>query len=171
MDMPKYKEWSPTGFDHKGLHVRGDDEDEYQEWLVSPFSVTRDTPIGSFERSNFESAKRIMEESGFPEDEDWQVFAFGHWACGWFQIIMVRPETDAAHLMQELLESILDYPLLDDEDYSERQMEEAQETWDFYSMKDRMELCVECGLSMFAARREEFPCDDNGRIMERLTGC
>ena len=39
------------------------------------------------------------------------------------------------------------------------------------SIRERIRLLADEGRSIFAARRSEFPQDDNGAIQERLLGC
>jgi len=58
-----------------------------------------------------------------------EVHRFGHWACGWFEIILVRPDTNAAKTAEEIEAALADYPILDECDHSEREMGAANETW------------------------------------------
>ena len=53
-----------------------------------------------------------------------------------------------------MLRKLDDYPVLDEDHYSELEWYEAQEYWDQSSLRDRIEMCVSAGLSGFAARRE-----------------
>lgn len=75
----KYKEYSPTTWDVKGLGIpnRG-------EWFVVGFR-SRDTTERTT-RFNYK-LKRMGGES-----ETVEVHRFGHWACGWFEIILKAPK-------------------------------------------------------------------------------
>jgi hypothetical protein len=116
--MQTFKEYKPTDFDSAGL---GSDETN-QAWLVIPVIQTRDSD--SFELSNFAAALEMLGGEG----EDVQVHRFGHWGPGWFEIIIVNPLNPAILKIAEDIERSLEsYPLLDDEDYSEREYEAQHE--------------------------------------------
>lgn len=161
--METYATWAPTGFDSKGLNL-----EDRQDWLVVPVILTRDSDI--LEESNFAAATKTLQETG-PEGEDWENHRFGHWGCGWLEILIVRPETKAAEMAEEMEAALSDYPVLDDDDYSRREWEATYEAWERSTVAERVRLLQEAGReSIFAARRDEFPQDDSGYISERLLG-
>ena len=129
--LPRYREWAPTGFDPKGLN--GDDNG-VSDYIVLPVIRTRDS--GPFEESNFHAALKML--GG--ESDEVQVHRFGHWGPGWFEIILVDPESDKIETAGEIVCSLEDYPLLDEDDFSEREYDEAFEVWErCYNAKDRIE--------------------------------
>jgi hypothetical protein len=148
-NMQQYGDYQPTGFDSKGAYL-----DDQQDWYVVPVSRTRDT--GPLEESNFESALEIL---GGERTNIVEVHRFGHWGPGWFEIIIVNPR--AGKTMKKALSieaSLEDYPILDEEDWSEREWEAMAETWESMSLSERMEICAATGNSIFAARRgDEIP--------------
>jgi hypothetical protein len=141
--MQKYKEFSPTQFDPKGLNA---DRYDIGEFLVVPVSRNRDS--GPLEESNFNAA--LLELGG--ESELVQVHRFGHWGNGWFELILVDPTSDKAIVAEEIEASLEDYPVLDDSDFSAREWEAAEEYYANMSLRERMEVCQEYGESIFAAR-------------------
>ena len=57
-----------------------------------------------------------------------QILRFGHWACGWYEIVVVRP-LSAAHAQACAIEEELErYPILDEEDFSARESRAEDET-------------------------------------------
>jgi hypothetical protein len=158
-DMQKYKDYQPTGFDRKGafLHEQG-------EWLVVPVIQTRDSR--SLERSNFKTALEML--GG--EDDTVEVHRFGHWGPGWYEIIIVSPyDKDKVKVAEEIERSLEDYPILDEDDFLELELEEANEVWcNCYNLQERIELCAENNISIFAARHDYIPQDDDGHIFERM---
>lgn len=141
--MIKYSEFQPTGFDAKGAFL-----DERQDWLVVPVGRTRDS--GPFENSNFETALDIL--GG--ESDTVEVHSFNHWGPGWFEIIIVAPDSDAAKKAEEIEASLENYPVLDDEDLSQREWDDFIESWDAWGRKDFVKfLASEFGLSEAAADR------------------
>lgn len=96
----------------------------------------------------------------------------GHWAVGWVEYLMVRPDASEAVLeaAQAIKDSLSDYPVLDDEHYSNLEYAERCDYWAGMSVRHRAEVIKESGadVSIFAARREELPCDDSGRLEEWL---
>lgn len=155
--MKTYAQFQPTGFDRRGAFLP-----ERQDWFVVPVSRNRDS--GPLYESNFEAAlKKLGGES-----ETVEVHRFGHWGPGWFEIIIVAPGTKAEKTAQEIEGSLENYPVLDEDDFSAREWESASQGWDNCSLKERVDLCREAGISIFAARREEIPSDDSGYIFDRL---
>lgn len=127
--METYSKFAPTGFDPAGAFL----DDDRQDWLVVPVSRTRDT--GPLEESNFDAALEML--GG--ESDDVEVHRFGHWGPGWFEIIIVRPGSEAETAAKEIESRLEDYPLLDEDDASERETEAANDVWrDCYNVKERV---------------------------------
>lgn len=157
--MQTYKTFAPTGFDTAGAFLP-----DQQAWLVAPCGVNRDSD--ALARSNY-AAQMAELQSVDPEGNDWEEHSFGHWACGHFEIVIIRPGSPAETAMEEIESRLSDYAVLDEEDWSAREYEEACDTWDGNGMRYRMEMCVRSGLSMFAARQKTPP----GECLALLTGC
>jgi len=156
-----YREWSPTSLDSKGLC--GEDNG-VSDFYVAPVMRTRDSR--PMEESNFASA---LERLGGETDKV-QVHRFNHWGPGWFEIILVdNKDAEKVEGLRDIYKSLDNYPLLDEEDFSRREWEGASEYWRDMSIRERVCLCAEHGVSIFSARRDEIPDDDNGRIYEYLT--
>lgn len=77
-------------------------------------------------RSNF----RCMLRALGGESETVRVIHEGHWAVGWVEWIAIH-ESDAKALetADEIAATLADYPVLDDEDFSRLEDEEAAEVW------------------------------------------
>jgi hypothetical protein len=116
--MKTYREWSPTGFDMRGLNLH-----DRQEWSVAPCILTRDSD--NLETSNWH-AIRIALRDVDPSGDTWEEHAFNHWACGWFAIILVRPASAAHTTAEDCERRLCDYPILDENDYSEREAVDAE---------------------------------------------
>jgi hypothetical protein len=59
-----------------------------------------------------------------------------HWLCGWVEFIRLRPSAPA-HIKQQFedaLNSLPDYPVLDECDFSEREHEAVCEFWDSWEI-------------------------------------
>ena len=95
----------------------------------------------------------------------------GHWACGWVEYLMVRPDApaDVLSTAADIVRSLESYPILSDDDYSEREWNEACDTWENESIRGRLGYLEGTGISIFAARRNTLPEDPSGRLFERLT--
>ncbi len=94
-----------------------------------------------------------------------------HFAVGWVEYLMVRQDAapDLLTTAGEIVCSLADYPILDESRYSDAQHNAVCEYWAQCSLRERAEYLREAELSLFAARREELPQDDNGRLFERLS--
>ena len=94
-------------------------------------SRTRDSDI--LEDSNFAVALAALGgETGFDDDDIAAVAVVreGHWACGWVEWIAIHETAiDKIAIAEKLLERLENYPILDEEDFSEREYEECAEYW------------------------------------------
>lgn len=81
----------------------------------------RDSEI--LDNSNFESATELL--GGESEDNGVIIARAGHWAVGWVETLMIHK--DAPHELldkaEELLAALERYPVVDEDDYSEREYE------------------------------------------------
>jgi hypothetical protein len=131
-----YRDFSPTGFDVKGLGAP-----DHQDWLVV-IGVNRDS--SALARSNFRVAcddirKGARYDTGddFP---DYEILHLGHWACGWIKVLIVRPGTPCAEAAERIAERLEGYPVLSDDDFTQEEQREADETWACYSTAERIEI-------------------------------
>ena len=162
IQLERYSNFRPTQFDSKGLGL-----EDRQDWLLAPVSQTRDSE--PLEVSNFRTVLRDLEGAD-PEGENHEVHRFGHWGPGWFEVILVRPDSDCHLKAQEWTAALESYPVADDTDFYELEAEEAEEAWRYTSMRERIRLCAKAGVSIFASRDEYPPHDDNGAIQQYLLG-
>ncbi len=89
---------------------------------------------------------------------------------GWFELILVNPANeDKLKIAEEIENALSDYPVFDEEDYSQREWDSACDYWAQMSIKERVEYLQRCKQNVFAARRDELPQDNNGYLMELLT--
>lgn len=111
--MKRYKDWAPTRHDTTGLGVQ-----ELQDWYVAPVIKTRDSQ--ALDRSNFDSLEKNLIEG------EYEKHGFKHWACGWFEILLIKPGTisydtalDAETYLKEM------HPVLDEDLMTEYEMEDG----------------------------------------------
>ena len=148
--MQRYSEYSPTQFDIRGLGC-----DDRQDWLVLGLIRTRDS--GPLDESNFASALRILGD----ESETLEVHRFGHWGPGWFEIILLHPSRQGEG--EEIERRLENYPVLDDDDFSEREYEAANDIWrDCYRPHDR--------LAYIRKHRSQFEFRDFADLMGCVRG-
>jgi hypothetical protein len=98
---------------------------------------------------------------------DWRA---RHWACGWVEYLMVPARAPAALWIAaaEILQALAAYPILDEDAYSEKEWMAAEKSWAGLPIRDRVALCREAGVSVFAARHDSIPADDSGFIFDRV---
>jgi hypothetical protein len=151
--MQKYKDFQPTPFDSKANFFSWDSEaiEDIQEYWVL-LSRNRDSDLLS--ESNF---KKVLESLG-GESDTVQIHRFGHWACGWYELLLVHPYlTERA---EEICDALNSYPVWDEEDLSERELDESIRIWKHSDLKDRLhylKYCSDHSDSIFVIRRNELP--------------
>lgn len=153
--LPRYAAYRPTGFDTRGLGL-----EDRQDWHVCPVVVTRDTE-DPLTLSNWEVFKRELARVD-PEGENHETHRFGHWGPGWFEIVIVRPDTAALIEAQELADAMASYPVLDDSDFSEREHAKGCDVWRNMSVSERVELLRKLHYkgNVLVARRDTPPYND-----------
>lgn len=87
-------------------------------------------------RSNFRSALKAL--GG--ESEDVEIHRFNHWACGWWEALAVKQGTEAFAKAERIEAALENYPVVDEDDFSNLESEEAGEVWkSCYQPNERVE--------------------------------
>jgi hypothetical protein len=167
---------------------------EWPDYFVTPFGVHRDSDALSESNNAVAVAKlrKACEAAGVDPDAPlpgtpaakpdslwgWADHSAilepeaSHWAIGWVRGLYVHKNAPEAvlRLADDLCERAESYPVLDEDDFSNREYESAASAWENYSVRDRVDIIKQSGstASIFAARRAELPEDDNGALMEWL---
>lgn len=137
---------------------------DWPDWFVF-LGQHRDSD--ALTRSNFE--RGLARLGG--ESETVQVIRERHWAVGWVEWIGVhKSAADKLRAAETMLKQIDAYPVLDDDHFSELEWKEAEQFWASLSIRERVDLCREARVSIFAARHGYIPHDDTGFVFERLRG-
>lgn len=107
---------------------------EWPDYYSAGVGRSRDSDC--LEESNFHS---VLAELG-GESDTVHVVRESHWAVGWVEWIAIHESDDsalrAADAMQARLE---DYPILDEDDHSQREWDECERVWsDCYSDRERV---------------------------------
>lgn len=100
--------------------------------------------------SNWYTAEKLFKDEFGGEcseegEETWFIARFNHWACGWLEMLFVpiagKPEIiEFANNMALRLE---DYPILDDDDYYQRENDAIWDYWKSLSYTEKRALCKE----------------------------
>ena len=94
---------------------------DWTGWLAAPVGCSRDSD--NVERSNWDAQLERI-----PESDTVQVVRERHWAVGWVQWLAIRPEDAAAVAEAEKIgDELEDYPILDEDKWSELEAEDAPE--------------------------------------------
>jgi hypothetical protein len=115
-------------------------------------------------RSNFECG---LEALGGESDTVIVVRA-RHWAVGWCEFIGVhKNDARALETADSITAALSDYPVLNEDHFSQLEWSEAENYWQQLPIKYRVEMCQEAGVTIFAARHDYIPQQDSGFIFER----
>ena len=145
---------------------------------------TRDSSI--LEDVNYsrilEDLEGINQQSGYPyhrkiEDaatvfEAFDVYDFRarHWACGWVEYLMVKPEApdDVLIASAEIVSALADYPIYDEDAYSKKQWEAVTEHWTHMGTDERVQYCQDVWVSVFAARHDDVPEAVGNQLLQEI---
>lgn len=137
----------------------------WPDYYSSGVGQSRDSD--ELEQSNF----AVMLKRLGGESETVIVVRESHWAVGWVEWIAIHAtDQDALAKADAMKEQLEGYPVLDEDDFSNREFESMCQAWERNGMRYRMEMCARAGISIFAARRDELPEDDQGILGELLLG-
>ena len=91
----------------------------------------------ALERSNF--ATMLANLVG--ESDTVEVVRESHWAAGWVEWIAIHQDDEPAlSIADKANERLQNYPILDEDDFSEREREEAEEIWsNCYNDQERID--------------------------------
>lgn len=100
---------------------RGDNDEIFITWSLGPVIQHRDSDL--IQKSNAKAMIETLE--GDPSlADDWEVCSCGHWAVGWVEQLSFRvvdkdgKPSRVARVIKGMLDSIEEYPLLDEEEHS-----------------------------------------------------
>lgn len=106
---------------------------DHEDWLIV-IGQSRDSRV--LEQSNYRSTLKALQAictEGVIEERA------GHWAVGWIDTIIIDPKNPALKKeAQSILDALTDYPIVDDEDHSNLEYEEASKYWDHLNPRERM---------------------------------
>lgn len=154
-------------------HYAGADWSDY--YVIA--AQHRDSDI--LTRCNFQVASESLEsiadtQQAFDDagDSHVQIARASHWAVGWCETLLLHHAAHPALIAEaeRMARAMESYPVLDEDKYCEMEEKEANEAWENYSLRDRIELCSRAGISIFHARHPYPPSDDSGYVRERLLG-
>lgn len=143
-----------NSFNHKMSNSRGLDSfsnyiGDGSDWVVVAVGRNRDSEI--LDESNFHVALEML--GG--ESETVQVNRYGHWGCGWFELILVDPKDKKALITAYDIKRALEYnPVLDDSDYCERENEYRESFAEDHELDLSRSICKHLGLDELAETDE-----------------
>jgi hypothetical protein len=152
--MAKLKTWhehnSSGGIDGYSNYLGNTDIKDMLVFL----GQNRDSDI--LTKSNFQVA--IDRLGG--ESDTVQIHRFGHWACGWFESILIDPANiEAVKQAEIMLDSLSDYPVLDDNHYYKLEYDTANEYWQSCSQSEKARLCKDYKMDGRLSRCNNVPSD------------
>lgn len=149
-ELRTWKEINSSGIDGYSNYM-GNTEHENMYVLLSR---SRDADV--LTESNFQTA--IDRLGG--ESKTVQILRFNHWACGWFeQILIDGKDTIAMDIANQIKIDIENYPVLDDQDYYEREYTRAKECWEYMRHSDKVDYCKRYNIDGRQANRKVVPDD------------
>ena len=105
---------------------------DIESWLVAQ-GLGNNRDADSLTRSNHAVAVERLNAAG---EDDWRLMQMGHWACGWYDVVIVRPGSACAVVAADLIDALDDYPALDEHAWSEMQSDEATKAFASWGWRD-----------------------------------
>lgn len=118
--------------------------ESWPDYFRSGVGQSRDSD--ALERANFDAMvaalKAVGEPGCWPHDfAAFQIVRESHWAVGWVEWIAIHESATALlERASQIMESFEDYPVIDENLFSQYENDEANETWkNCYDPKERVE--------------------------------
>lgn len=122
---------------------------ELNGWLCGP-KRSRDSDL--LQESNFVAAlERLGGEGG-----NVQVYKFSHWACGWFEQVMVKIDSEESLKLYQIYKDLERFPVLDESDFQEREFEYRSEYAE--QAKDELAAAIEIHFGIKATKALKEIC-------------
>lgn len=134
----------PSDFGYHG------DLDMFKTWSLGPVIEHRDSTL--IDQSNAHEIKRIFEQAD-PNGKDWTITNCDHWAVGWVDHLSMQVYKKVLHtyvptkillVWQDIENSLENYPLLNEDDYSEREynatLDNIEEAAGYYARQHDIDL-------------------------------
>ena len=122
--MIRFDKFQPTAFDSRSNYVNHS-KISREHWYVLGFMHSRDTDM--IHESNWQAIQDILKPD---KTAGVEIHRFNHWGCGWYELILIHPWNKKAIEQAEDIEYQLNnYPVLDENDLSEREMEDQDQAW------------------------------------------
>jgi len=135
----------------------------FTDWKREPVYLvySRHRESGLLERANFEA---ILRELGKSDDGklplDVHVVRDRDPLVGWVEHIMIYPdEKELCQKADKILEDLKDYPVVNEDLYSEMEFEEASEIWESLDAEDRAWYLERVGLPVTLAKEDSPPLE------------
>ena len=121
----------------------------------------------ALERSNFASFEKALSAIN---PESVTIERATHWAVGWVENLMVDSADSAAiDCAIQILTALEEYPVVNEEHYSQTEYDEVCELWSNMSISDRVDACKSAGCNSLGARRTSpYDADPDYRLVEYL---
>jgi len=124
---------------------------------------------------------RLLEENNFSEgweaikpllkNEESGIHRFRHWACGWYELILIH-ESESAALAEadDIAARLEDYPILNEESFSAAEHESTLEYWGNMSLSERLHTLTRCKelfrgsmpeINIFGIRHADYPAHNS----------
>lgn len=109
--------------------------EHFPDYYVGPCGVHRDSDV--LAKANWEALCKAIPEDG----ERVKVVTAMHWAVGWVSWLAIHKDNDdALREADEIAAALENYPVVDDELYSQMENDENEEDWRNMGVKDRLAL-------------------------------
>jgi len=115
---------------------------------------SRDSKV--LELSNFECFEDFCNE--LCGQDNVKIVHESHWAVGWVETLMIHKDSPNLDEIDDIKGKLIeDYPVLNDNHYSDMICNEVSEYWGNCLLYERIELCRDSGESVFSARLDYCP--------------
>ena len=120
----------------------GQPPSNYAGWWPRGYAIVernRDSKL--LEQSNWSAAIRRLEEAAQGlENRGWFIHRARHWAVGWVETLVVQTDAPTPVLEEAaiILQDLEAYPVLDEDDYSDRIYNAALDFWDDLSDDEKI---------------------------------
>jgi len=133
---------------------------EWPEWFVV-LGRCRDSDI--LTNSNFEGVLKAL--GG--ESDKVRVIRETHWAAGWVEWLGIHElNEEALDLAESILDDLDGYPVFDEQDYSQRELDAANDFWESLSIRERVKWYGDYLTSKWEARKSLHSVND--RLFDRI---
>jgi hypothetical protein len=136
--------------------------EDMRNYYVFPLSRTRDSGLLTNHNFNY-----CWDKISHKARAGTGVYLFNHWACGWYEIILINKNNSMAILLAEdLISEYENYPIFNEDEYNDKEYQYVIDQWENATLSNRLDMLKsahphDSNINIFGIRHADYFREDD----------